>query len=781
MSSKKSLSSYLLNYILLVLYIITGTLPNFSAIDILAPQWIYLGIINILSATYFLAYRRDHFFQGISPLVKSYFFIVYCFYLLWNLGSYFYAINSVETLINFPRIFNTFSAIVFSFILIYSIPNKFVFISRLLLGFLTLELLAYYNDFIEQFNQPNFSVLNLKGFAGNKNITAASIAFKVPFVLYVLYSASNRFLRVYCFLLLVPSILALSVIEARSAILSSLIVFILFVLFLLYQMLTKVVEIRKGILGLLLILVAYFSAYGINNIISTKTKRSNLTETVGKIAFTEESSNGRFQYWGDALDYVLEHPIFASGLGNWKIASISSGKEHIKGYTVPYHAHNDFVHVFAETGIPGGIAYLAIFGFLTFYLLVMLYNKYKEKGVLELQYFFLLLPLIVYGIDAGLNFPVARPLMQSSFAIFAGLVLTLYFTSINGSSKQPTDANLNWPMILNGVWIILLIPAIAIHIISYNSLTQQGRLLYEFNNAQYNFTLAELEEVYDDFPNLTETAMPIKSMKARYYYLNGERDRAFELLDEGQRDNPEIFFSENLRAQFYYDEKKYDSAYVYAKKAFSGLPNNMPHYDLYMKTLVAQKRTSEIYSTFNRVRQLAGDTKTIWLIYLRSLAQTHSLGNAFAMEEAQRGFNLYPDDESIFTLYRILTYGQQRLVEAGNLFNEASTAYQNRDFETAVNGFKKAFDLDPLNYAYALNAGLAYYESGRYAEAVPLFKLAQNSKRADNKERAMRFEGLALYQAGEPSKSCAVFNRLKNTYPKRMYLQEFQKYCFKNK
>ena len=173
----------------------------------------------------------------------------------------------------------------------------------------------------------------------------------------------------------------------------------------------------------------------------------------------------------------------------------------------------------------------------------MLYNKYKEKGVLELQYFFLLLPLIVYGIDAGLNFPVARPLMQSSFAIFAGLVLTLYFTSINGSSKQPTDANTNWPLILNGVWIVLLIPAIAIHIISYNSLTQQGRLLYEFNNAKYNFTLAELEEVYDDFPNLTETAMPIKSMKARYYYLNGERDRAFELLDEGQRDNPEIFFS----------------------------------------------------------------------------------------------------------------------------------------------------------------------------------------------------------------------------------------------
>ena len=781
MASKQQLSDTLINYVLLSLYIITGTLPNFTAIDILAPQWIYLGAINILSAFYFLIYRRDQFALGIKPLSSSYFFSIYCFYLFWNGLSYFYAINNVETLINLPRIFNTFSAIVFSFILIYNIPNKFVFISRLLLAFLTLELLAYYNDFIEQYNQPNFSVINLKGFAGNKNITAASIAFKVPFVLYILYSANTKILRAYSFLLLVPSILALSVIEARSAILSSLIVFILFVLFLVYQIISKSVQLKKGLVGLFLIILPYFLAYGLNIAIATKTKGSNLTETVGKIAFTEKSSNGRFQYWGDALDYVVSNPIFASGLGNWKIASISSGKEHIRGYTVPYHAHNDFVHVFAETGIPGGLAYVSIFGLLTLYLFIMLYNKYREKSVLELQYFFLLLPLIVYGIDAGLNFPVARPLMQSSFAIFAGLVLTLYFTSVKSSNNQQHVTKQHWPFILNIVWIVLLLPAIAIHIISYNSLSQQGRLLYEFNNAKYNYTLAELEEIYDDFPNLTETAMPIKSMKARYYYLNGEREKAFELLDEGQRDNPEIFFSENLRAQFYYDEQKYDSAYVYAKKAFLGLPNNMPHYDLYMKTLVAQKRTSEIYSTFKRVRQLAGDTKTIWLIYLRSLAQTHSLGNPFAMEEAQRGFNLYPDDESIFTLYRILTYGQQRLIQAGNLFNEASTAYQNRDFETAVNGFKQAFDLDPLNYAYALNAGLAYYESGKFIEAVPLFRIAQNSKRADNKERAMRYEGLAFYQAGDPSKSCAVFNRLKNIYPKRMYLQEYQKYCFKNK
>ncbi len=462
MSSTKSLNETFINYVLLALYIVTGTLPNFDAIDILAPQWIYLCAINILSASYFLFFRKEQFIKGFSLLFRTYFIYVYLFYIVWNIFSYFYAINPTETLINLPRVYNVFMAIFFCYFLIVNLPNKFVFISRLLLAFLSIELLAYYNDFITQIDQPNFSVLNLKGFAGNKNITAASIAFKVPFVLYILYTAKNRFLKIFSFLLLIPSILALSIIEARSAILSSLIVFILFISFLVYQIIAKAIPLKKGLIGLLIVIVPYFLAYGLNSSISAKTKRSNLTETVGKIAFTEESSNGRFQYWSDAYRYVMENPIFASGLGNWKIASISIGKEHIKGYTVPYHAHNDFVHVFAETGILGGLAYLSIFGFLTFYLFLMLYRKYKASGVMELQYFFLLLPLVVYGIDAGLNFPVARPLMQSSFAIFAGLILTLYLSTLPQEKNDAAQPFNSWiPKGTNILFLVLLLPSMA--------------------------------------------------------------------------------------------------------------------------------------------------------------------------------------------------------------------------------------------------------------------------------------------------------------------------------
>ena len=775
MSTLKLESKDLPKFFLLILYIITGSLSNFGAIDILAPQWIYLGAINIISCLYFL-FTPNALNTAFRPLFKSAFIYLYLFYIIWNVLSYFYAINPIETLINLPRVGNTFFALFFSYFLIYNLPNKFFFISRLFLLFLVAELAAYYNDFSSIYSTQGFNAMAIKGFAGNKNITAASIAFKLPFVLYLLHVLKRPLYRIGLSIILFGSVLSVSLIEARSAILSSLIVLVLFLLFQLYLLLTKFYSFKVGVLNIILTLLPYTVALLFNLGITKSANVSSLTDTVGKIAFTEESSNGRFQYWGDALDYVLDNPILASGLGNWKIASISEGKEHINGYTVPYHAHNDFIHVFTETGIPGGLTYLSIFASLTLYLFLLLYRKYKAHGILELQYFFLLLPLIVYGIDAGLNFPVARPLMQSSLAIFAGLILGLYLDQKHqGETPQPIRVSLH-KLSLSFI-LLALVLGISVHIISFISLTKQGRLLYEFNNAQYNLTRAQLDDISHDFPNLTETAMPIKSMKARYYYLQGNKEEAYQMLEEGAKDNPQIFFSENLKAQFLFQEGKLDSAYVYAKKAFEGLPNNMPHYDMYMKTLVTKRDFTTIDKTFEKMISLAGNKKIIWTIYIRTLAQTRSLGDPYAMDKAAEAYQLFPQDETIFSLYRILTYGQQRMVEAESLNQQASNLYNNKEFEAAAILFQQAFDKDPLQHTYSLNAGLGYYEGKQFDQAIQYFDLALTSKNEDTKERALRYKGLSLYQAGRGPQACAVFLKLKNQYPKRMYQQEFQKYC----
>ena len=763
------------NYILLVLYIITGSLTNFKAIDILAPQWIYLGSVNILSCLYFLFYNRLKVQLGLSMLLKSLFFYVYLFYFIWSGLSYFYAINPTETLLNIPRLGNTFFAIIFCFLLLNSIDNKVVVISRIFIGFLCFELFAFYSDLLDQLNSNLFNAINLKGVAGNKNITAASIAFKIPFVLYSIVTVNKRLLKFLLSSLLLLALFSISILYARSAILSSFIVFIIFLIYSLYQLYLNRSDLRNSLSNFALTIIPYVLVVFLNFSFTSSQNKGNLTSQLGDIEFTEQSSNGRFQYWSDAYNHIVDHPILGAGLGNWKIASISYGKEHVKGYTVPYHAHNDFIHIFAEVGILGGIAYLSLFIMLTFFLFRLIYIQRKEDGTTDFSLFLLVLPFIIYGVDAGLNFPIARPLMQSSLALYMGLLLSIYlnrFSRKDISSIKPIFSSL-----ILGLSLALLIPGLIIHVLSYQSLTQQGRLLYEFNNGDFKLTLAELDQIEDDFPNLTETAMPIKAMKARYFYLNNQKEKAHKYAFLGAKDNPQIYFGESLKSQFFAQEQNQDSAYYYSKLAFDNLPNNMPHYNLYMNSLVNRKDLQEINRAFYYVQSLAGDTSTIWQIYLRSLASVLSLGDSFAMSKAAEAFKLFPQDDIIFQLYRMMTYGQERVVKAQQLHQNANILYNERNYDEAFNLFKQAFDLDPLEFSYALNSGLSLYENAKYEEAISYFKIAQNSKKTAVKEKAMRYKGISLYKNGSQSESCATFLKLVNTYPKRMYRQEFNKYC----
>jgi O-antigen ligase len=765
-------------YVIIILYIITGSLTNFGAIDILAPQWIYLASINIFSCIYFLFFNKDYL-ESLSKLFSTAYIYVYIVYFIWNLFSYFYAVNPVETLINLPRIGNTFFAIFFCFLLISGLKNRVQYISSIFFLFLLAEMISYYYDLSEVYPREGLRVIAIKGFAGNKNITAASISFKIPFAIYILLSSRNRFIKSISYLILTAGIFAISLIEARAAILSTVIVFILILLYFVYSFFKDKQNQNIVLKNTLLFASPYLIAFLINmfatSFANDKYRKVTIADTLGKISFTEQSSNGRFNYWGDAWDYIKEKPIFASGLGNWKIESIDKGKEHISGYTVPYHAHNDFIHVFAETGIIGGMCYLTLFLLIIYYLFKIIKKRYQERKTFDIEYFILMLPLIVYGVDALLNFPVARPLMQSSLAIYLGLIISLYCNNcIDAKSFVSKFVGKGSLFIV----LILLIPGLYIHVLSFISLRQQGRLLYEFNNAQYTFTRDELDKISHDFPNLTETAMPIKAMKARYYYLAGNKDEAFKMALAGAKDNPKIHFGNNLYSTFLLQENKIDSAHYYSKLAFDGLPNNMPHYDMYMRTLAYKKDAVAINEAFNRINRLSGGNNPgVWTIYLRTLALTRSLGDPFSMKKAQEGYNKFPTDENIFQLYRILTYGQDRVNKGQTAANEGKVLYEKKDFEGASKLYIQAIDLDPLQYSHALNCGLSFYSLKDFNNALKYLNIATSSKNPDIREKSLRFKALTLISLGDRKGACAAYTNLIGRYPKRMYQQEFVKYC----
>ena len=760
-------------YILCILYISTGLVTALGAIDILGPQWVYLGSVNFITCTYLFLYSRNYL-DSLNNLFSSLYFWIYSLLILWALGSYFYAINPVETLINFPRYFNVYVAIIFSFILISRIKNPLTFISYLLSGFLFIELISYYTDYIDFFsNNEFFEPMKVKGVSGNKNISAASIAIKIPFVLYLMNISRSKGILFISYLILFACYYALSVIVARAAILSSLVCVFFYLLFIGYSFIVNQRNYRTFLIKSSFVIIPYFFAFCFNLFISSTTNKTDkLVNTVSQIQFTEESSNGRFLYWEDAFNQFTDHPFKACGLGNWKIASIKYGKRHISGYTVPYHAHNDFIQFFAELGIIGGVLYTSLFIFL--FLKLLIYFKLKKTFNDRLLPLLLFLALVAYSIDAGLNFPIARPLMQSSFAIIAGFILFL-------TLKKEYKVNFNFSNLSSRLFfiiiILIIIPSLTIHIISYKSLTKQGRLLYEFNNNSFKMSLTELDDISDDFPNLTETALPIKSMKARYYYLNNQKEKAHQYAIMGSKDNPYVYFSENLRGQFFLQEQNLDSAYYYSKLAFDNIPKNKPHYDLYMRTLIYRKDIQGINSTFDTALNVFGNDKTIWTIYLQALAQTRSLGDPFAMDKAAKAYSLFLDDQNIFSLYRILTYGQDRVNRALQLSNAAQELYKNGSYKEASNNYAKAIDLDPLESTYALNGGLAKYEANDYKSAINFFNLVIPAKNKANSIRAMRFKALSLYSLNNKEEACKIFNELRLKVDKRMYTQEYAKYC----
>ena len=110
-------------------------------------------------------------------------------------------------------------------------------------------------------------------------------------------------------------------------------------------------------------------------------------------------------------------------------------------------------------------------------------------------------------------------------------------------------------------------------------------LLQDFNSNQHNVPMNQIDTIVPEIPNITVTTIPINSIKARYYFNAGKYEKALALLENGTSANPYLFYSEILKSQIFQQQGKLDSAKVYARKAFFGLPNNDLHASRYLNLI----------------------------------------------------------------------------------------------------------------------------------------------------------------------------------------------------
>ena len=85
----------------------------------------------------------------------------------------------------------------------------------------------------------------------------------------------------------------------------------------------------------------------------------------------------------------LDNPILGIGVGNWEIESVKYDRKEMDDYIVPYHAHNDYLEILAESGIPALIFYFGVLFFMIFIILKKFLARVlkKKKTSFLLLYF----------------------------------------------------------------------------------------------------------------------------------------------------------------------------------------------------------------------------------------------------------------------------------------------------------------------------------------------------------------------------------------------------------
>ena len=412
-----TISLILLNFAVLFMF------PFTKVLDIDTWRLLLFSSINSISLVYIFAVKDLSVI--FNEILKSKISLAIGAFILWGLISYFYAVNPNAVLM---RVF-TFINFYISFLSIYTFIKfnkiKNMHLCIFILAIVSIQLTSSYNAYFDIISSVkyNFSFNTyLQGFFPNRNITSAIYLTQLPFIIYIIIESKSKFLKVYSSFISFALLYMVFMLGSRTA---YVILLFLTIFYFIIFFINKHEQVKKHLLVFGLSLIASLS-------LSLFTLGSNndafFVNRVQTIDFEETSTNTRLRYYSHGFNQLISSPIFGVGLGNWKIVSIERDKDNIESYIIPYTMHNDFLEVGAELGLIGLVIFISIY-FFALRDCWNIYNKSKNNPL------FILLPgvILIYLIDANLNFPYTRSSQLFYLAVFLSISTYLNKTDENNN------------------------------------------------------------------------------------------------------------------------------------------------------------------------------------------------------------------------------------------------------------------------------------------------------------------------------------------------------------
>ena len=716
--------------ILILLYVSTGIVPYIGASDKVHTQLVFLSILNLISLNYIWG-LSDGIFNSLKKTLNKLpvflFFIFFC----WTAIAIIPAINIQESLIQLSNYFTQLISLIILIILFGQVKNisnliQFIIIFLSIIE-VSVSLVPYLSD-INQLGQPIPRSLYYRGITGSVNILAYSLLIKLPFMFYYIITTKNKILKSLVTFLMIFVIVQVT--KTRSAFIALLLLQISFLFFSgVYLFKIRKFNLFKTTYSLVPVLLPLIFVLITDNYLSNKfDSEVTLTSRISSINTEDSSTNSRLRYYKDAFNTILEKPLFGIGTGNWEIYSVEKDAQYMDGYVVPYHVHNDYLEIAAESGIVASLLYF----FMIFYIVFLLLRKILQKISINKNFLFeasILMGISMYLIDAVFNFPAARILQQMNLLFLISISVVLFYSEI-----KEVKINYNKTII---IFLLFLIPFSTYSTLRvYKSSTEQNKLLAFFNFSRMDAVADEIESYEMDYPNVTVTALPLKGIKGVYYFKNGEYKKAIELFDESRKHNPFIYLTETFKGMSYFYLNELDSARYYTKIAAEKIPGNLLHLAHYFDVLTASKDSAAIKSEFEKIPRKTNKHNEVYLV---AMANTLAPSNRSYADLDKYNINIQSaySDISKKGIYQIKV-GYEDMMRAASFHKLGEYYFEKNDFESALENFIESSRLNPYEYPYQENLANTYLQLNNNIKSIYIIDEIEKNFELTSKSKYIR-------------------------------------------
>lgn len=763
--------------ILLAYGYVTVLTPNLNTFDSNGPKFLSIALLNLIVFAYLFT-RKEITQNPAIPLgfFKSAAGIFYTLLMVVSILSFFKAINVLESILHFCKIFTIFSA---AYLVSIVVSKDKRHLEHLAIGMTALLIFdsfsVYYN--IHKYIKGELADITLiKTIYSNKNILAASIFVKIPFALW-LFTFYKGWKQKIAFLGGATGLLAVLFMSSRAFYLGTFFVTLAYLAYLVYVYIREKqkVFIRKIVVyaGVLVTVVLIFSIVQQVLYPNHSGLNAGIGDRLSTISSSDESAGKRLAAWKRSFDVIKQEPLLGCGVGNWKVVTLKDENKTNPNYIYQYKAHNDFIETTAEAGIFGGLFFAGIFVVILFYFLKALLKKDDDD---KISYLFLpAFGLMAYFFDAFFNFPQDRPEIQALFALFAGagIAVTQMNTKTNPSETSSDDNSTgsvgtltkisgNYQRILeqkgnfiSKIWsvklLVLLIFSAYILTLNFQSLKLQRIIKDEMNTGKLNQNSDRFMRDFPWIPDINVVGEPIAAQKARYLINEKKYDKAIEIL-KIDKSSPYDTRPEYFIAMSYFNQGKLDSAYRYNQKVYEIKPNMFENLSMMCAIFERTGRTKEAIPLLEGYLAKTKDNSKAWMLTTQFLNNAGDLKKAYACIDS--AYKYLPSDTTIVKR-REFQRSRALIAPYADLFGRALSSYQAQKYNEAVQLLSEFISKEPnLPEVYEYRA-FSYFFTKQYQESInDIDRLFSFGIRRGN---LLNLRGVNLQTLGKTDEACSFY------------------------